>query len=53
MRNMIKIPLENHDIKEFMVFLNFGSFQNISQKLPCDFEIVWKVTPILNYLKHL
>jgi hypothetical protein len=53
MRNMIKIPLENHDIKELTIFLNFGSFQNISHKLPRHFEMVWKVTPILNYLKHL
>jgi hypothetical protein len=53
MRKMITIPLENQDIKEFMVFLNFGSFQNISHKLPCHFETIWKVTPILNYLKHL
>jgi hypothetical protein len=53
MKNMIKIPLEDHDTKEFMVFLNFGSFQNISHKLPCHFETVWKVTPILNYLKYL
>jgi hypothetical protein len=53
MSNMIKIPFENHNITEFMVFLNFENFQNISHRLPCHFEMVWKVTLILNYLKHL